>query len=263
MKRRKKMLSMKMVSIRMVSIRMVCMVLNCAWMFCLSACATKDEVLFLESTYATETDVAGTTDGSENVTGTKDTSGAEREPGESLQEDEYSQEQIRDIPEESIQTGNIVVHVCGAVMNPGVYELSAESRVMDAVTKAGGMTDEADAEYVNLATVLSDGDKVRIPTKDEVMAMSQTSGMASDIGVTTSQTSGKSGKEDSSAGMVNINTADVEELCTLPGIGQTRAESIVAYRTEHGGFSTIEDIMQVSGIKESSFQKIKSKIVVE
>lgn len=156
---------------------------------------------------------------------------------------------------------SIVVHVCGAVNEPGVYELAEDCRVMDAVLAAGGLREDADSEYVNLAATLSDGDKVRIPTKEEVTQMSQGGSEWIDNGVITSQT--QKNTEENGLQKVNINTADKELLCTLPGIGETRAESILAYRSEHGSFSQIEDIMQVSGIKESSFQKIKDQITVK
>lgn len=156
---------------------------------------------------------------------------------------------------------SIVVHVCGAVNEPGVYELAEDCRVMDAVLAAGGLREDADSEYVNLAATLSDGDKVRIPTKEEVTQMSQVDNGWIDNGVITPQT--QKNTEENGLQKVNINTADKELLCTLPGIGETRAESILTYRSEHGSFSQIEDIMQVSGIKESSFQKIKDQITVK
>ncbi len=138
----------------------------------------------------------------------------------------------------------VVVHVCGAVVSPGVYKLPAGSRIVDAVDMAGGLSENADKSYVNLASVPTDGDQIFIPTMEEAVVMKQ------------AQESG------AFIGKVNINTADKALLCSLPGIGDTRAADIIAYRQKHGSFSTIEDIMQVSGIKESSFQKIKELIVV-
>lgn len=156
----------------------------------------------------------------------------------------------------------ILVHVCGAVRVPGVYELAEDSRVIDAVTAAGGLTENADSEYVNLAASLSDGDKVRIPTVEEVQLVLDSGEQinATDIIISPD---GQTTSSESEQHKININTADIEELCTLPGIGETRAESILAYRQEKGAFSTIEDIMQVSGIKENSFQKIKDRITVK
>ncbi len=139
----------------------------------------------------------------------------------------------------------LVVHVCGAVVSPGVYELPAGSRIADAVDMAGGLREDAEDTYVNLANTLSDGEQIFIPTKEEAVHLKQVSQKAAQ-----------------DLGKVNINTADKELLCSLPGIGDTRAESIIAYRKKNGAFASIEDIMMVSGIKESSFQKIKELITV-
>lgn len=162
------------------------------------------------------------------------------------QEDAIQQE-ISAIEEaaEDEKSGPVIVHICGAVVNPGVYELPPGSRIVDAVDKAGGLSVDADESYVNLAAVPNDGEQIFIPTIEESVIMKQT---RQETGV--------------SSGKVNINTADKALLCTLPGIGDTRAADIIAYRQEHGNFSAIEDIMQVSGIKEGSFQKIKEMIVV-
>jgi len=139
----------------------------------------------------------------------------------------------------------VVVHVCGAVMQPGVYELEKGSRIAQAVDMAGGFAEDADESYVNLAELLTDGTQIYIPTKEEALVLKQ-----------------ESQEMGNSSGKVNINTADKALLCTLPGIGETRATDIIAYRQKNGGFSSIEDIMKVSGIKEAGFQKIKDKIVV-
>ena len=110
---------------------------------------------------------------------------------------------------------------------------------------AGGLSEEADESYVNLAGVPADGEQIFIPTYEEAESLR------------------KIPQEGSIAsGKVNINTADKSLLCSLPGIGDTRAADIIAYRQEHGGFAVIEDIMQVSGIKEAGFQKIKELITV-
>lgn len=137
------------------------------------------------------------------------------------------------------------MHVCGAVVRPGVYELPAGSRIVDAVDMAGGLREDAEESYVNLANTPSDGEQIFIPTKEEAEHLKQVSQIAEE-----------------NLGKVNINTADKDLLCSLPGIGETRAESIITYRQQNGLFASIEDIMMVSGIKESSFQKIKELITV-
>lgn len=153
---------------------------------------------------------------------------------------------------------NVVVYVCGAVVNPGVYELSEGSRIDDAVTAAGGFSEDADRTYVNLAARLSDGSKLQIPTisetSDEALAKEIESFDTGDNGY-------KSGALDGS-GLININTASQTELATLPGIGEGIAGKIIKYRDENGSFKSIEDIMKVSGIKDKLFSKIKDQITV-
>ena len=153
---------------------------------------------------------------------------------------------------------NVVVYVCGAVVNPGVYELSEGSRIDDAVIAAGGFSEDADRTYVNLAARLSDGSKLQIPTisetSDETLAKEIESFDTGDNGY-------KSGASDGS-GLININTASQTELATLPGIGEGIAGKIIKYRDENGSFKSIEDIMKVSGIKDKLFSKIKDQITV-
>ncbi len=163
----------------------------------------------------------------------------------------------------------IMVHVCGAVLCEGVYELPTGSRVVDAVRAAGGFTGEADSDYINQALVLSDGVKVKIPTVDETMTAlqngEQTTGsfdQESDMAGITGMYDEEGSSSKSDDGKVNINTADETQLCTIPGIGPGRAKNIIAYREEKGRFGTIEDIMKVSGIKDKFFSKIKEYITV-
>jgi len=145
------------------------------------------------------------------------------------------------------ETGGCFVYVCGAVVNPGVYELPENSRVYEAVAMAGGMTEDAGAEAVNQAEIVTDGQMLRIPTIAEVLAAQE-------------DASGDSGATDD--GLLNINQAEVADFMTLPGIGQSKAEALVRYREEHGKFSSIEEIMNVDGIKEGVFNKIKDSIKV-
>ena len=135
------------------------------------------------------------------------------------------------------------VHICGEVKEPGVYELPEGSRLFEAVEAAGGFTDEASEESLNLAGIISDGMQIVIRSKEEAA-------------------NSLAAEREQAAGLVNINQASKEQLMTLPGIGESRAEDIIRYREESGGFQTIEDIMKVSGIKDAAFQKIKERIVV-
>ena len=153
---------------------------------------------------------------------------------------------------------DIVVYVCGAVVSPGVYELPAGCRVNDALVAAGGFSDEADKNYINLAATISDGIKLMVPTKEEVAkaggSMPEPS-LAGDTGIAVIH-------ESSEESLININTATAEELRTLPGIGDAVSGKIVDYRQKNGNFKRIEDIMKVSGIKDKLFAKIKDKITV-
>lgn len=149
----------------------------------------------------------------------------------------------------------IAVHVCGCVNNPGVYTLCTGARINDAVAAAGGFTPEADANYLNLAGFLQDGVKVYVPSVDETKDLA---GEGADV-----VSSGMIGiGADVDDGLVNINTATRDELMTLPGVGESKADAIIKYREENGGFETISQIMNISGIKDGLFNKIKDKIKV-
>ena len=143
---------------------------------------------------------------------------------------EVPQTEEKDCQEEM---GSCMVYVCGAVENPGVYELPENSRVYEAVAMAGGMTEDAGMEAVNQAEFVTDGQMLRIPTMEEV-----------------------------ADGLLDINRASVADFMTLPGIGQSKAEALFQYREAHGRFSSIEEIMNVDGIKEGVFNKIKDSIKV-
>lgn len=150
----------------------------------------------------------------------------------------------------------VFVHVCGAVENPGVYEFTGDARVYQAVEAAGGFLPEACEEYVNQAEVLTDGKRLYIPTEDEVRDLSQ----AGKDTLTEELLLQPDRETDQADGLVNINTASMEELCTLPGIGEGKARHIISYRESTGKFEQIEDIMKVEGIKEGLFGKIRDLI---
>ena len=151
---------------------------------------------------------------------------------------------------ESSDDGLIYVYICGEVETPGVYALPEGSRICDAVDAAGGMTDDAADTYLNLAEVLSDGEKIEVPDKTK----------AEELEAAQIEEALEAAKAESS--LVNINTATEEELMTLSGIGESKAAAIVAYREENGYFDSIEGIMEISGIKEGVFNKIKDQITV-
>lgn len=151
--------------------------------------------------------------------------------------DEVTQTESAGDEKESLE--EIYVYVCGAVVQEGVYRLPEGSRIFEAIEQAGGFREDAAPTGVNQAQVLEDEMTVYVPTVEEEVS-----------------------NESASDGKVNLNKASKEELMTLPGVGASRAESIIKYREQNGGFQTIEDIMQVSGIKEGLFEKIKDLIKV-
>ncbi len=150
---------------------------------------------------------------------------------------------------------HIFVYVCGAVHTPGVYKLDREARIYEALALAGGVREDAAEEFVNQAQRLSDGERVYIPTEEEIQQ-----GIVEVSGSTNTLNGDAAGTE--SSGKVNLNTASEEELKTLVGIGETRAKSIIEYRNANGGFQTIEDLKNVEGIKEGVFEKIEDRITV-
>lgn len=157
--------------------------------------------------------------------------------------------QINIIEEVKIQ---IVVHITGQVVNPGVVKVEEGARIIDAIEASGGATLDANLSKINLAYVLEDGMKIYVPSINEV----------EEIEYVTSS----SGNEDKSASKtikVNINTATSEELQSLPGIGESIANRIITYRKENGKFSKIEDLTNVSGIGEAKFNNIKSYVFVK
>lgn len=174
--------------------------------------------------------------------------------------------ELSDASSEEAKT--LVVHICGAVSAPGVYELPAGSRIIDAVEAGGGFLPEAEEACCNLAEEIVDGCQIYIMTKTESCADGQTEKKA---GIQTSpdsdmQTTDRNVRSNSAPalenGLVNLNTADIAALMTLPGIGESRAKAIISYREQHGAFAQIEDIMKISGIKQAAFSKIKDKITV-
>lgn len=148
-------------------------------------------------------------------------------------------------------TSTLFVHIAGSVKNPGLYELPQGSRVSDAVSAAGGMSEDANTSSVNLARQLTDGEQIIVASNEDILAATET-------GTSNGSPSGQV----SSQGKVNINTASAEELMTLDGVGEATADKIIAYRQENGSFSRIEEIKEVSGIGEKKFEAMKDAITV-
>ena len=228
------------------------LILSLLFLSLFASCKSRDEGLV--AVYEDET-VAS--DLSDDVTdGETEREGESATETESETETETVTLQVDDgsIDTDSAVIKDIKVYVCGAVQRPDVYEISSDSRIVDAVSAAGGFAIDAYPEAMNLAETVSDGSRIYVPTKEEVDALAV---VYSDTG------SGSGDTTSDSTGRVNINTATLEELTTLPGIGDTRARAIIDYREQNGAFGNIEDIMQVTGIKEKSFSKIKDSICVK
>lgn len=164
------------------------------------------------------------------------------------QEDiEIAQSNDTKTAETTEEAEEVIIDICGAVNDSKVVTLPAGARVEDAIKAAGGTTDEADLSGINRAAVLTDGEKIYIPTADEVKRGIELPSAEGNI---------------STDGSININEATAEELETLNGIGPVTAEKIIQYRTEYGKFETKEDLMEVNGIGEKTYAQIKDKIRV-
>ncbi len=156
--------------------------------------------------------------------------------------------------DKELEVSLLCVHVSGCVEVPGVYYLEEGSRVHDAIRLAGGMSDEAFEGYVNEARVLQDGEHLIIPSKDDIASQ----GVNGDIPafhLAESDTQGQNG-------LVNINTADSEELQRLDGVGEATARKIIEERESNGPFESIEEIQRVSGIGEKKYESLREKICV-
>lgn len=157
------------------------------------------------------------------------------------------------------EEAKITVYVSGAVANPGLHEIAPGSRAVEAIAAAGGMTEEANKDKVNLAKICKDGMQVNVPrlSAKERRRLAAANTLAS--GAETAEQSGASynaAQESALTGKVHLNTATAEELETLPGVGAVTAQRIVEYRSAHG-FARIEDLMNVKGIGQAKFNKMQ------
>ena len=156
------------------------------------------------------------------------------------------------VKESELATVNqIYVHICGSVNNSGVYMCDSNSRLFEVIELAGGFTQEADETYLNLVEKISDGQRIYVPSKEEVLT-----GNIENI----SQVNNNQAQSNIATSLINSNTASKEQLMTLPGIGEAKALDIMSYRSTNGNFKNTEDIKNISGIKESAYSKIKDLI---
>ncbi|MBD5522763.1 MAG: hypothetical protein HDR03_16330 [Lachnospiraceae bacterium] len=236
-------------------------------MFVLTACTGKEDIVLelgetqdMSSQNMRDFETESTSDGDWNQSDTGEN--AASEANTAADSNAALDVSIDAVPEQ------IYVHICGAVVNPGVYELEAGSRVFEGINAAGGFSETACEDYVNQAGQLSDGERLVIPTVEEVEQAKEdgtyqvlwAAGTADKVTLDTGED--KTGSSGNSDGLVNINTATESELGNVNGIGAGKAAAIVQYRQENGNFASTEDIMKVSGIKEGTYEKIKDKITV-
>lgn len=151
----------------------------------------------------------------------------------------------------------IYVYVCGAVAAPGVYEIEEGSRICDLFSMAGGLTAEAAEDYWNQARILVDGEMIYVPTKEEAEERTD------DEKTVAGSVTGLTDSDNVKTKKININTASKEELMTLPGIGESKALAIIAYRQEKGKFSSVEQLKEISGIKDGVYSKIEDYVVID
>lgn len=159
----------------------------------------------------------------------------------------------------------LAVYVCGAVMNPGVYELSQGARIVDALLLAGGYRSDAALEYLNQAEYVEDGQKLYVPTEKEAEQLEEDSNQQDkllDSGKKDETADSDKKNADTTSHKLDINQASLEELMTLPGIGQAKAQAIIEYRKEHGQFTSIEELKNINGIKDGVYNKVKDSITV-
>lgn len=178
-------------------------------------------------------------------------------------EDNFTINSVSDISENSPaiqkEVPPLIIHITGAVKNPGVYQLKSTDRIVDAVKIAGGETEEANLDLINLAALLKDGQKIIVPYKIYNENGEETNKNI-DNNAEVMYSSSSSG---SISGKININTANAIMLQALPGIGPVLSERIIEYRNQNGLFGIIDDIKDVSGIAEKKFEGIKDLICVQ
>lgn len=155
----------------------------------------------------------------------------------------------------------LMVFICGEVLCPGVYEIPKDGRLYEVINLAGGFTEAADRTYHNLARQVTDGERIYILSLEETKEMELAERVEGEQAGRMAE--GDCSVESSANPMVNLNTAGIEELITLPGIGEAKAESILEYRRKVGRFTDIEEVMNISGIGDAMFERIKDRITVE
>lgn len=161
--------------------------------------------------------------------------------------------------EEELETEKIAIHIIGEVKKEGIVYLEAGSRIVDAIKEAGGATKEADLSQINLAYELQDGQKIYIPNKNEKISEYITMSSGNNVIIEENNSSAETERKENK---VNINTANVNELDNLPGIGPSLAQRIIEYREENGNFKSIEELQNVKGIGDTKYSDIKDIVTI-
>lgn len=183
-------------------------------------------------------------------------------PETQVQEDSSIKEDASIKIEVSEDTKNIIyIHLCGAVVREGIYKVAENTRLFQVIELAGGLSEDAAGAYVNQAVAVQDGQRIYIPNMTEVEELTLDYGVLS--ATTQNASENQVGLLSELSNQVNINTATIEELMTLTGIGESKAKSIIEYREQNNGFQSLEELMNISGIKESSYNKIVDRITIK
>lgn len=179
-----------------------------------------------------------------------------------ITEDNFATNTAVENSNEAVEENNtIVVHITGEVNYPGVVVLKEGARVVDAIEAGGGETDKADLGSLNLAYMLSDGEKIYVPNKEETSQENQEREYITSAKADLEQ-SENGAKSTGTNFKININTAKQEELTQITGVGESTAKKIIEYRTQNGKFKSIEDIKNIAGIGDSKFNAMKEEITV-
>lgn len=163
-------------------------------------------------------------------------------------------EDINAVSPNSVESGKVKVDIKGAVKKPGVYEIENGSRIVDLIEVAGGVTPEADLSSTNLSIKLQDQNCVVIPKKGDLEGNQNFQGNITNFTIASSE---------SKTSIINLNTANREELKTLVGIGDAKADAIIKYREQNGGFRSVEELTKVDGIGEKTLSKFVDKVDIK
>lgn len=163
----------------------------------------------------------------------------------------------------TVSIPGIKIYIKGEIEIPGLYEIGADTRLLELIEIAGGTTENADIDRLNLAAILFDGTTVIIPEKGSSEVVDPMIAIGSQTGFEPEESKSSGSPDKITSGTININSASKSELMRLPGIGEATAQKIISYREEKGNFLSIEEIMNVSGIGEKKFETMKSYLAVE